>query len=155
MRQNQPLMRQIRPKLYIGKYRDTLNPVLLAHYQIDAMLQFAEHVPYPHIATCYINIDDGIPLQAQIIEQALRFIKQSYQQQQTLLIACRAGISRSSSFAIAALKESEGLSLFEAFKLVKQQHPNAMPHPTLWDSLCNYYHEKVPHLNLLRYSQNS
>lgn len=151
MRQNQPLMRQIRPWLYIGKYRDTLNPVLLAHYQIDAMLQFAEHVPYPHITTCYLNIDDGVPLPAQSIEQGISFIVQAYQQQQTLLIACRAGISRSSSFAIAALKETEALSLFEAFKVVKQQHPNAMPHPVIWESFCAYYKEHVPHLDLLRF----
>jgi hypothetical protein len=45
---------------------------------------------------------------------------------------------------VAVLKEEEGVSLLDAFQEVKQKHPQAMPHPPVWASLCAYYKEDVP-----------
>jgi predicted protein tyrosine phosphatase len=66
-----------------------------------------------------------------------------------VLIACGSGISRSSAFAIAALKEEEGLGLLEAFRQVRRRHPEAMPHRPVWESLCDYYQEGVTYQALL------
>jgi protein-tyrosine phosphatase len=63
---------------------------------------------------------------------------------QRVLIACGAGINRSTAFAVAVLREEEGLSLLDAFRAVKRQHREAMPHPPVWESLCSYYQEDVP-----------
>jgi hypothetical protein len=59
-------------------------------------------------------------------------------------------MNRSSAFCAAALKEEEGLSLFEAFKEVKQRHPESMPHQPVWESLCQYYGEDIPYLDVMR-----
>ena len=60
-----------------------------------------------------------------------------------MLIACGAGMSRSVVFAVAVLKEAEGLSLLKALQVVKHYHPESLPHPALWKSLCAYYHEET------------
>ena len=69
-----------------------------------------------------------------------------------MLVACGAGISRSSTYAIASLKEIEDLGLLQAFHEVRALHTEALPHPELWKSLCAYYEEDVPFLTLLRES---
>ena len=145
-------METIRPWLHIGKYRDTLNQSLLTSYRIGAMLQLAEHVQHPQITTLYLPVEDGVPLASDLLQQGVAFVHTAYQQGHAVLIACGAGISRSATFAIAALKEVEGLSLLEATKAVKYHHPDAMPHPALWESLCTYYHESVPYLTIVRLS---
>ena len=65
-----------------------------------------------------------------------------------VLIACGMGISRSATFAIAALMEEEGLGLLDAFGEVRARHPEALPHPALWQSLCDHYGEDVPYARL-------
>ena len=74
----------------------------------------------------------------------LYFVITEKQQNRNVLIACGAGISRSAAFAVAALKEVEQLSLLDAFRVVRQHHPQALPHPAIWESLCTYYQEVVP-----------
>jgi protein-tyrosine phosphatase len=49
-----------------------------------------------------------------------------------VLVACGAGISRSTSFAIAALKEAEGLTLLGAAREVRRLHPAGLPHMALY-----------------------
>jgi hypothetical protein len=143
-------METIRPWLHIGKYRDTLNRSLLGGYQIGAILQLAEHVQHPQIATLYLPVEDGVPLASDLLQRGVAFAHAAYQQEQKVLIACGAGISRSATFATAVLKEVEQISLLEAIKIVKYHHPDAMPHPALWDSLCTYYRESVSYLTLVR-----
>lgn len=137
-------MRVIRNWLYIGKYRETLDKQYLSAYAIDAMLQLEEAVKQPDIVSLYLPVDDGVPLPAKLLRQGVDFVLAERQQGHTVLIACGAGISRSVAFTVAVLKEAEGLSLLEAVQIVKAQHPEALPHPALWESLCAYYHEEVP-----------
>jgi hypothetical protein len=137
-------MDQIRPWLFIGKYTETRDLSLLAEHHIDAMLQLAEWVEHPDIGTLYLAVDDGEPLPFNLLRTGIDFIKINKMQGRKVLVACGAGISRSASFALAALKEIEGLNLLEALQEVKQHHPQAMPHPALWQSLCDYYDEDIP-----------
>src|SRR4051794_36253601 len=88
----------IRPWLHVGKYRDTLNRSLLGSYQIGAMLQLAEHVPHPQIATLYLPVEDGVPLAGDLLQRGGAFAHTAHQQGQNVLIACGAGISRSVTF---------------------------------------------------------
>jgi hypothetical protein len=76
------------------------------------------------------------------------FVLSAKQRGQTVLIACGAGISRSSAFAAAVLKEAEDLSLLQAVRVVGLHHPGALPHPEIWRSLCSYYHEDIPILDM-------
>lgn len=140
----------VRPWLFIGSYRDTKNLSHLQFRSIGAMLQLAERVEQPEIVSLYLPVEDLAPVSVSHIEQGVKFIRQHKAAGNRVLVACGAGINRSSAFSAAALKEEEGLSLFEAFKEVKRCHPESMPHQPVWESLCEYYQESVPYLDVMR-----
>ena len=142
-------MYQIRPWLFVGKYRETLDADWLYRQQITAMLHLAEDVQHAGIITLYLEVDDGVPIPVTALEAGTEFIRRHKAAQRRVLVACGAGISRSVSFAIAALKEDEGLSLVEAYHELWQVHPEAMPHPKLWQSLQAYYHENTSFMDML------
>ena len=144
-------MDEIRPWLYIGKYRDTLNKAYLESRSIRAMLQLAEKVEHSGITSLYLPVEDLEPISSKLIKQGIDFILEEKQKGHRLLVACGAGINRSSAFCTVALIETEGLSLMNAFKEVKRKHPEAMPHKPVWESLCKYYGESVPHLDIMRF----
>lgn len=115
------------------------------------MLQLAERVKQPGIETLYLPVDDGEPLPIQLLEQGMSFVRAHKAQGRKVLIACGAGISRSVTFGIAALREEEGLSLPDAFRAIHSHHPEAMPHFALWNSLCQYYGEGMSYENPWEY----
>jgi hypothetical protein len=137
------VMYPIRPWLYVGKYRETLNRRLLHINGIEAMLQFAERVDQPGIASLYLPVDDGVPLPEAVLRQGVDFVRKERRRGQRVLIACGAGVSRSVAFAVAVLKEEEGLTLLDAWRIVRRRHPDGMPHPALWKSLCRYYQAEI------------
>jgi predicted protein tyrosine phosphatase len=141
-------MDAIRPWLYVGKYRETLNASLLAARNISAMLHLAEKVTHPRITTLYLPVDDGVPIPEHLLRQGVDFVLSAKQRGQTVLIACGAGTSRSTAFAVAVLKQAEDLSLPQALRVVSLHHPGTLPHPEIWRSLCSYYHEDVPILDM-------
>jgi protein-tyrosine phosphatase len=143
-------MDEIRPWLLIGAYRDTKNLYYLNLKNIQAMLQLAEKVQQPNIVSVYLPVEDFAPISSEHIRQGVDFIREHKAMDKRVLVACGAGINRSSSFCAAALKEEEGLSLFEAFKEVKRLHPESMPHEPVWESLCQYYNETTPYLDVMR-----
>jgi atypical dual specificity phosphatase len=143
-------MDAVRPWLYVGKYRETLDASLLRAKEIDAMLQLAEAVEHPGIKFLYLPVEDGVPIPASLLQQGVDFVLSERDRGRTVLIACGAGISRSVAFAVAVLREADGLSLLEAVQSVRKRHPESMPHPALWQSLCDYYHEEVPVSAMLR-----
>jgi len=114
------------------------------------MLQFAEPVEQPDIVSLYLPVEDFAPLKFSLLEKGISFIKEHKRLGERVLVACGAGINRSSTFCTAALKEEEGLSLFNAFKEVKIKHPESMPNEPVWVSLCNYYEEKISYLEIMR-----
>ena len=143
-------MDEIRPWLYIGKYRDTLNKAYLESRSIRAMLQLAEEVQQPGLNCLYLQVEDLAPIPPDLLRQGLDFILSEKQAGHRILVACGAGINRSSAFCTAALIETEGVSLMDAFKEVKKYHPEALPHQPVWKSLCEYYGEAIPYLDVMR-----
>jgi protein-tyrosine phosphatase len=137
-------MYQIRPWLFVGKYRETANRTILNTHQITAMLQLAETVEQPGITSLYLPVEDGEPLPYDLLAKGVTFVSQQKMAGSRILIACAAGISRSVTFAIAVLHDEEGISLLDAFHDIHSIHPDALPHYELWYSLCEYYHENVP-----------
>ncbi len=144
-------MNQIRPWLYIGRYRGTTNGALLRSYSIGAMLQLAELVRHEGIESIYLPVEDGEPLPVPLLEQGIAFVREQRVQGRNVLVACGAGISRSVTFAIAALHEEEGLSLPDVFRLIRTRHVEALPHYALWDSICAYYGEPMTYIDLWDY----
>jgi hypothetical protein len=143
-------MDQIRPWLFVGSYRDTMNLSYLKLRSIGAMLQLAELVEQPDIISLYLPVEDLAPISTHHIRQGVDFIKEHKVKGSRVLVACGAGMNRSSAFCVAILKEEEGLSLLDAYKEVKRKHPESMPHQPVWDSLCQYYNEAIPYLDIMR-----
>jgi hypothetical protein len=146
----------IRPWLFLGKYRETLELAQLQAHQIGAMLQFGGQVNYPEIGTLYSPIEDGVPIPPAVLEKGIGFIINQHQEGKKVLVSCGASISRSVTFIIATLKEVENIPLLDAYQAVLAMHVGALPHPALWQSLCAYYHEDVPYWRLLKkYNQTA
>ncbi len=143
-------MDEIRPWLYIGSYRDTLNKSYLDFKSIKAMLQLAEKVEQTGIASLYLPVEDIGETQPTLIKQGVEFILAEKQKGSKILVACGAGINRSTAFCMAALKEAEGLPLLDAFKAVHKKHPVALPNELVWGSFCKYYNESPPYLDAMR-----
>lgn len=143
-------MDQIRPWLFIGKYRETLNRNYLDHKAIRAMLLLAERIEQPGIISLFLPVEDIAPISLEHIRRGVEFIQEQKAKGNRVLVACGAGINRSSAFCTAALKEEERISLFASFSIVKQYHPESMPHQPVWESLCQYYGEDVPYLDVMR-----
>jgi protein-tyrosine phosphatase len=140
----------IRPWLLIGKYRETLDHDRLARARVGALLHLAAPVEPLGITTLHLPVEDGEPLEARVLRQGVEFVLAQRAADKTVLVACGAGISRSTSFAIAALKEAEGLSLLAAAREVRRLHPDGLPHIALWSSLCLHYQEPDDYLALIR-----
>ena len=143
-------MDQIRPWLFIGNYRNTLDLSSLRAHQIGAMLQLSEAVSQPGIHSIYLMLDDGLPVPRHLLRQGVDYVLAQKQKGVNTLIACGAGMSRASIFAAAVLKESEGLSLLDAIVDIKRHHFDAMPHPVPWASLCSFYREDIPFIYMLK-----
>jgi protein-tyrosine phosphatase len=143
-------MYRIRDWLYIGKYRDTTALALLRRHNIGAMLQLADSVLQPNITSLYLNVEDGQALPVEQLERGVAFVRAQKARGVSVLIACGAGISRSAAFSMAVLREEERLTLLEAYEQIAREHPDAMPHPKLLDSLSNYYHDKLKFDDLWR-----
>jgi protein-tyrosine phosphatase len=145
-------MDEIRPWLYIGKYRDTLDKNHLNSKSIKAMLQLADRIEESGINSLFLPVEDMRPTLSAFIKQGVDFILAEKEKGHKVLVACGAGISRSTAFCMAALKEVEGLSLLEAFKEIKRKHPESMPNEPVWESFCKHYHESIPYLDIMRIS---
>jgi hypothetical protein len=145
-------MDEIRPWLYIGRYRDTLDKNYLDFNSIKAMLQLADPVEQKGINSLFLRVEDLKPTSPDLIKQGVDFILAEKEKGRRVLVACGAGINRSTAFCMAALKEVEGLSMLDAFKDIRRKHPDSYPHEPIWKSFCNYYNESTPYLDIMRLS---
>jgi protein-tyrosine phosphatase len=145
-------MDEIRPWLYIGNYSDTQNKDTLDSKSVQAMLQLAAPVKHIGIASLYLHVEDMRPISSHFFKEGVEFVTNEKVKGHKILVACAAGINRSTAFCIASLKEIEGLSLLDAFKEVKRNHSRSMPQELVWESLCSYYNEKTFYLDLMRAS---
>ncbi len=143
-------MYAVRPWLFVGKYRDTLNLSRLCVHHIKAMLELDEPEPHPGIHTLYVRTIDGAPFYKEDFRRGVEFILLEHQLGRNVLIASGAGISRAVAYTMAALKEAEDLPLLEAYELILERDPKALPHPVIWQSLCDLYNENIPYVKVLR-----
>lgn len=134
-------MYRIRDWLYISDYASASSRKTIDDAGIQAMLQLFQRIELEGIETKFISIGDGLPLSNEQIETAINFIREQHDKEHRLLSTCGAGLSRSVTFAIIALKEIEGLSLADAYRAIFKHHPNAMPDHIHWQALANYYGE--------------
>lgn len=134
-------MHAVRPWLYIGTRRDVQNPTLLHSRGITATLQLATTVEHFGTASHFLPIEDAEALPPSVLREGVAFVVDQQARGATVLISCSGGFSRSVAMAAAVLREAEGLTLSEALAEIRRSHPEAAPHPVLWQSLCEYYNE--------------
>lgn len=134
-------MYKIRDWLYISDYASAKSQKIVDEAGIQAMLQLFQSIELEGVVTKFISIGDGLPLTQAQIDTAISFIREQHDKQHCLLSTCGAGLSRSVTFAIIALKEIEGLSLADAYRAIFEHHPKAMPDHIHWQAVADYYGE--------------
>lgn len=77
----------------------------------------------------FVDIHDEIPRVVNLIESELKF--------GAVLIHCRAGMSRSATFALAFIMKHKNLTITDAYRLVKEKRP-IKPNPSFMMSLMRY-----------------
>ncbi len=137
-------MHQIREWLYISSYALASNAAYMRSEGFNAMLQLYRPITIEGVQAHYLELTDGdtIP-QAQILA-AIAFVQAQHAAGHKVLVTCGAGISRSVTMTIAALKAIEGGELEAIYRDVRTRHPEAMPDQAHWDSVAAYFGEDVP-----------
>jgi atypical dual specificity phosphatase len=85
-----------------------------------------------------VPLSDGMGLQAHHVTACLDFIRDQRAAGQGVLVHCQMGMSRSVVMVMGHLVRDEGLSLGQAYHLVRRQRPIAAPNPFLVRALIQH-----------------
>jgi atypical dual specificity phosphatase len=142
-------------KLAVGSFPDSSNSVLqLQQMGIQSVLSLTEPdeklIP-PELAQHFVwrrvSIPDGhtggIPNPKHFAE-ALEILTAWQPQHQPTYVHCLAGIGRSASVCVAYLVHSQGMSLAEAMRFVKQCHPYSSPDQHQVRVMRDFFAARVP-----------
>lgn len=123
-----PVIRQIGERnLYLGN-KHAADPG-----QHDQSFRYVVSVStddYP-LTTHHHPLDDGPGNDWTVFERAVNTVRTLYQQDGSVLVHCKAGISRSSTVIATVLAAEESRQLYEALSIVLQARPSATLHPAL------------------------
>ncbi|XP_011862972.1 PREDICTED: dual specificity protein phosphatase 10 isoform X2 [Vollenhovia emeryi] len=128
---NHPASRVL-PFLYLGNGRDAADLQLLRALGATRVLNVTSQLPGYHEerGITYRQIpasDSGHQNLKQYFEEAFDFIEEARKAGSSVLVHCQAGVSRSATIAIAYIMRHKGLSMVEAYKLVKNARPIISP----------------------------
>jgi protein-tyrosine phosphatase len=131
---------QVTDLLYIGGARSTWDAPQLHEAGVTAVLKLYEGQPAwpPDFTVLDMPFEDGQPIPEGYLERGVDFIEQNVRAGRAVLVTCGAGISRSSTLVLAYLVGREGYDLSDAFRLLRERHPQADPLPALWGSLLDF-----------------
>ncbi|MBN1965257.1 MAG: dual specificity protein phosphatase family protein, partial [Anaerolineae bacterium] len=126
--------------LYIGNAAAMNEAHALHRHGVQRVLKLYFDRPYwPRSFTVLENaVVDGMPLPRHYLDTGMAFLHASMSAQEPVLVACRMGVSRSSTFVLAYLLE-RGYDLLAAWELLLRQHPRAWPATAMWESLLEHY----------------
>ncbi len=104
-----------------------------------------------YFTVCNHTIRDRAAVSLEQLQRGVAFIDDCQQRDQPVLVACRYGVSRSSTFVLAYLVAVHGYDLSDAWQLLFQQHPRAYPAFELWQSLLTHYRLPYTMLDIARW----
>ncbi|CRH01374.1 protein tyrosine phosphatase, putative [Plasmodium relictum] len=137
-------MIQILPFLYLGGSNDVDNVEILKEKNIKALVICCTYFEFPKdkVPDGYENLridleDIGLEQISSYFELSNNFIHSFISQEQSVLIYCCHGISRSSTIAIAYLMEKQNFCLNEAFNFIMKKK-KICPNIGFIEQLCEY-----------------
>ena len=127
-------------KLYIGSYWNAADEEFIKANNITSIFHFATGRPRfqlePHVTSVYHNVlryksKQGPTAQFPIIQEATAELHKALSANQTVLVHCMRGRSRSVSIVIAYLMEYHDYSYIDAREYIHQLRPSIGPHEGL------------------------
>ncbi|EMA42502.1 protein-tyrosine phosphatase family protein [Halococcus saccharolyticus] len=132
---DEPIVRRIGEReLYLGNEAAT-DPV-----QHDHTFEFVLSVTTDErpLTTHHHPLDDGPGNDWPTFEAAVDTARALYRRDGSLLIHCKAGISRSSALVAITIAAEEDRRLDDAFAIVHEARPHAVSHPALHEAAVIY-----------------
>jgi protein-tyrosine phosphatase len=130
--------------VYIGGARAVDTAPQLRQAKITRVLKLYDWEPeWPaDFVVCDNALEDGVFIPREKLDLGVTFITEQVNAGNRVLVACGAGISRSSTFVLAYLL-TQGYMLPDAWRLLRERHYQAYPLPQMWESLIAHY--ALPH----------
>jgi protein-tyrosine phosphatase len=128
-------MTLITSHLALGNARD---PFLFAK-DLDAVLCCAAEIPlYPGKPGCHLRLQDGVPVEAPLLEQAFAFLDEQLRENRFTLVYCGYGTSRSVSILCGYLALRQKISPSQVLTNIRRLRPEANPARVLFQSVERY-----------------
>ncbi|XP_022108681.1 dual specificity protein phosphatase 10-like [Acanthaster planci] len=130
--------------LYVGNEKDAADLDFLQQERIGNVLNVTQSVPCFHQETTNINYrrisvrDNSLANLKRHFEEAFVFIEAARKRHEKVLIHCSAGISRSSTIAIAYIMRYRGMPMAKAYNLVKSRRAIINPNLNFVGQLAAY-----------------
>ncbi|XP_071786204.1 dual specificity protein phosphatase 10-like [Asterias amurensis] len=132
--------------LYVGNERDAADMEFLQQERICNVLNVTQSVPCFHdnklVNYKRISVrDNSLANLKKHFDEAFQFIEAARKRHEKVLLHCSAGISRSSTIAIAYIMRYRGMSMSKAYNLVKSRRSIIAPNLNFVGQLASY--EKI------------
>lgn len=120
--------------LSIGTAREAADKELLTGNSIEVIVSLARKAPeHDDIEIRHIPLSNGSGTSQQDFDAAVDALRDAIQQDRSVLVHCRQGVSRSVAVAATSLAMEEDTTLREAIATIERERPQADPDRALID----------------------
>jgi len=143
----------VEENLYIGSRRGARDKALLEAYGIKRIIQIQDDTIEPFFPgefeyLCYGFLDDEVYDITSILPETLAFIKRAQDANESVLVHCNCGVSRSASVVLSYLRAKYDLSYEEALGRLVKARACVGPNDFFEEKLKAYTPPKLAELNL-------